>query len=506
MSNTTKRRLSVNIATSAGAAVAGTLVMLVITPIIVQRLGVTAFALVPLVSQIFLYVTLPATVVNSVTSRYVMNEVASRRVPLAREYLSTSYFTNVGVALLAAPFLVLLGLRADALLGVPESHRSDFQWLLLWGFVGLLGTLTTTVLNVRLFVAGAFAEQAIANTVGVLSRAGLIILLFVLFKPTLFNVGVATACASWVTTVLTFALGARAAPDLRVAMRSFRPERLLRLARSGSWALVSQISFLLLSGGSLLIASALLGADEAAPYALALAIPNLVSGIVASTTNVFVPRLIIHSNAGNARALVNELLRGGRVVGFPVIAILAGVFAFGDRFYAAWVPRADAELLRILTVLVLLPMALFAVNGSIYSMYTVLDRLRLTALVTLTVGVASLCGAVALIALDMFSRPIIAVPFVTCVLMVAVNGIYHPLMVARLIGVERRLFLLQELRMLVWLGALTLVGFVARGWVQLSGWSGFVVTGGTFALLVTIAVGSYTLFLKMVTRPGRLDS
>jgi len=486
-------RLSINVLANVLGVVAGALVSLLLTPYIIRSLGPAAYSLVPLATQITLYFSLATVAVNSMSARFVTHELHGGRTDEARVYLSTTMVSNLGLLVLLAPVAALVVWRADSFLDVPDSVRSDFRLLLIYSFLGFALSLVSSVFAIRLFVGDAFAAQSAIGLVGALGRALSILILFSMFPPSISFVGLASVVSAGLIAGLQFGVGRRVVPALRASLALFRWSAAATLIRAGFWALVSQASQLLLSGVSLLIANVFIGARAAAPYAIALIVPNLVSGVIAALSSVFVPTLIGAHARGEGAMLLYSLRRGNRVVGSVVCLICGDLVVFGKDFYRLWLPTQDSRELWFLTLIILTPMAVFAANGCLFSMYTVLNRLRSISVVTLIAGIVSVCLTVILLQLHLIDPPVFAIPLSSGAIMVLVNGVFLPWSVGRLLGVRGRVFISESITFVVWLILLGLCGGLTRYWFGSSNWGELV-----GAVSVYSALGGALLCVRVI--------
>lgn len=488
------RRLGTNIVASMLGMGISALVSIWLTPLIVADLGAAAYSLIPLAAQITMYFSLATVAVNSMSSRFVVHELHSLRGEEANVYFSTAFVANVAALVLLTPAILVIVAYSDTFLDVPAAFVVDFRLLLGLSFIGFCASLFASVYSIRLFAGNAFAAQSLINVIGVLVRAGVILGLFATRPPSLAYVGVATACSALLVATLTRGTGRRLTPSLGLSFGQFRISAAVKLVRAGVWALLSQVSLLLLSGASLLIANIWLGADGAAPYAVALTIPNLVSGVIAAVSSVFVPTLIREQATGGRDELLRQLRLGNHVVSSVVCLIVAALVVFGEVFYGLWVPSMNSGELQALTLLIIAPMAAFSAHGCLFSVYTVLNRLRLSAIVTLIAGIVSVIGTVFILESNVASPPILAVPLASGVIMVLVNGIYHPLTISRLLGVKSGYFLLENATFMLWLGGLSFIGWVTIRVVgDINDWPELIVAGLAF-----VAAGGLAMVLRIV--------
>src|SRR5690606_26843702 len=155
--------------------------------------------------------------------------------------------------------------------------------------------------------------------------------------------------------------------------------------------------------------------------AVANTVPIVLSSLIGTIANVFMPDFTILYAKKNINQLVNSIKRSMKILGLITNIPIAILIAYGEEFFSLWVPNQDSHALQILSFL---SVSIFIISGpinSLYNIFTVTNRLKVNAIILILTGLLNL-------------------PIVLILLETTNLGIYTVVAVSATLGIVRNLF------------------------------------------------------------------
>ncbi len=469
-------------------------IALFLTPFLIGRLGVEAYGFYPIALEITAIAALVMGILNATAGRYIAVEYARGNREDAKCYCSTVFFSALvlaGLLLIPLGFLVVLG---DRFLNIPEGLSGEIRIFLALMIAAGFTDAVSAVFGTSYETADRLDFRAAGEMAGVLVRALLLwFLLSGVLPISIISVGVAVLMSSVVSACIRFFMAKHLTPDILPDHNFFSWGALRRLLASGTWYSVNELGTWLTAGGLLILVNVLFGAAESGVYSLALTAARVFGGVMLMLASLFIPRTTKQFAKGDKEALLTEVLGGQRLVGFFALVGVSMAVSFLKEFFTLWLGDENTLLLRLLTVMSLLPMLSVALSLPLFHMAVVMNRIRRMALLYLG---GSLLGAALALALAFFTNTsILGVALVAFGVRVLWYSVFMPFYAAHLLGVEPLIFFLPILR--AYIGAGISVGLILalKSVCDLSSFVSFLIAGVS-SLCVVLAVGFFAVYGK----------
>lgn len=376
----TNRQLSVNIIASFVTYIVQYAISLALTPYIVKELGVAAYGFVGLSTQIIGYSSLITIALNSMAGRFISIEYYKGNIAKANQYFSSVFFSNL---IISAVLLILscgLVIYLDLLINIPEGLISDVK--LLFAFLSLnsiLG-LSANVYAVSTFIKNRLDYANIRNITGNLIRAFTLIVCFSLFTPKVWYFGFTGIVCTLYIYYTNYKFTRTQTPDLVITGSNYNFACIRDLLTSGSWNVLTKLSRIFEEGLNLLIANLFIGAKLAGTLALSNTIPVMVGSVCSLMASNFAPswtRLYAHDDK---KAMLSEILKSIRIMGFLASIPLAVFYVYGDTFFSLWVPGENAQQLYWLSIAGSLVMLVAMPLETLWNVFTITNQVKKSSL------------------------------------------------------------------------------------------------------------------------------
>lgn len=461
--------------------VINTSVSFLLAPYIINKLGVEAFGFVSLGSQFINYAAIAGIALNSMASRFISIEIFQGNWENASKYFSSVWVSNLAlIGLLTLPAFGLIYYLNDVL-DVSTSLLRDVQLLFVFLFINYCIGTAFSAFTVSTFVTNKLYLKSWREIEGRLLYAVLLVLLFTSVNPSVYFIGIATIISALYTAAFNWHYLRKFLPQLRVSRNGFNFDFVKELISSGIWNTVIHLGQILTQGLDLLIVNLFLGAVLMGNLALSKVIPVALISLVGMIAVAFVPTYTMHYSNGNRTELLASLRYSMKVLGVMVNVPVAVFAAFGESFYQLWLPTQNATELHQLSVLAMLTMVISGPINGLYSIFTVVNRIKANALAVVFTGFLNF--ALVWLLLTQFNLGILTIVAVSLALSIARNLLFTAPYGAKCLDLPWYAFYPAMFKSA---GVFLLVASIGRGVLFLfdvKSWIDLILFGGIFVIL-----------------------
>lgn len=416
------KQLAINMTASFIAFAVSIGINFFLSPYIVENVGTEAYGFVQLSNNLVSYFSVLTIALNSMSSRFISVAYFRDDVRAANEYYSSTFFSNVILCVIFTPVLLAGILKADSFMNITPELVMDVKILLAFMAVNFLLGLLGTNLGVSFYVKNKLYLTSIINTAGNLLRAVLYLILFSACTPYVAYIGGVTFFITVFLQSCNIYYKKKLIPELKIKRSFFQWEKVKQLIFSGIWNTVTRMGVLLQEGLDLLITNLMISAADMGVLAIAKTIPNLINNILNAMISTFMPNLTELYATSQFEELKKDIKQSMKIIGMIINIPIALLIGFGDTLFSLWFPTQDARLLQILSVLTVLPWAVMGPATIIHNIFTVVNKIKVNAVLVCITGVLSV--AIVYILLSTTSLGLFAVAGVSSILSVIRNLAY----------------------------------------------------------------------------------
>lgn len=366
-----------------------TLISFVLSPYIVATLGVEANGFVGLANNFINYVSLASTALNSMGSRFMMMAYYNDEYDRFQRYYSTLLFANLGLATAFGILGAVCVWKLEYMIVIPYAIVADVKMLFAILFANYVLTTMVTVWSTAPFIKNRLYLNSIANMGSAAVRGLMILGLFLCLKPSVSFLGVATLVSGTVTHLLQWGYKHALFPRLKAKRKDFSWAAIWEMLSSGIWNTVSCLGLILTNGVDLLVTNLFISATAMGTLSVAQTMPIFVNTLNETIANAFAPSLIIDYAQEKLDNLVNTIRQSSKIISLICSLPLGFLLIYGEEFYRLWQPTQDAHLLYILSVIIIFGRVFFTGMQPLFSVFTVVNKVKQHSLVIITNGVIS---------------------------------------------------------------------------------------------------------------------
>ena len=492
-----RKALSINLVASFITLGVNACINLLVMPYIVNRVGSEAYGFVSLANNTVNYATVITIALNSVSSRFIALAIHRDQKKIANEYFNSVFWADVILCIIILILGVFFAVFIDVFLNVPLQLVAQVRLLFIWLVLNFVISVIGTIFTIGTHITNKLYMSSIINTISILIKAGLMLLLFGIFPISIAYVGTASFIYSFVIMIANGVLTRKLAPDLRLSIQAFSLTKTKEMLGSGIWSSITKLSSILSDGLDTIITNIFLDGAALGALSVAYTIPSLASTLVSSICALFNPQLTFLYAKENPNGIIKELKINMKLTGVFTSVLFCGIVTFGKVFYTLMVPNENIILIYQLTCLSCISMVVSGVTSGLTNVFVLTNKLKVNSLVWLMVSFFDII--LVLILIKETTLGVYAVAGVSKIVGSVINLTYLPIYASKCLKVKPLVFYPLIFRYMIVLG-ISLISFIGIYNVlpEIHSWAQFI----SEAIVCTF-VGGAINFLLMLNRNER---
>ena len=358
------------------------------TPYITQRVGMEAYGLIGLANNFTSYITIITAALNSMASRFIILEYHKNNTKEANSYLNSALFANAACAILTMLGSIFVVFNLDHIINVSPALVTDAQITFALIFINFSLSLVFSIFSIGYYATNKLYVGAWRTVLSDMIRALLLYIIFTQIGVKIQYTVIATIIATLFSNILAVRFAVKNIPTISFSFRYCKFKYFLKMVSAGVWNSISKLSNVLLNGLDLIITNLFIGGPILGCVSVAKTFSNIIITMIGSVSDVFLPKFL-KAYAEDKQSLNEEFFKSTKILGYFSCMFLSLFISFSESFYNIWLPGEDAVLLRNLSCISLLSIAISGPVYSMFSMYTVVNKVRPQALSSLVMSVLS---------------------------------------------------------------------------------------------------------------------
>ena len=432
------KQISFNMISSVISFIVTIGISLFITPLIVEKLGSEAYGFVTLSNNFVSYAALITVALNSMESRFVSISIYLNDYNKANTYFTSVFFANIFIALAMIPVMVFVILKLDVLLQIPSNLVADVKLTFVIVFIQFLVEILTSRFEIATYVTNRLNLYYMNQILASFIRLAVILIGFQIFSVNIVFLVLGSLVGKLFVAGRNMGFTKKFLPNLKVKSGYFELRSIKDVASAGIWNLVNKLSGILLDGLDLLIANIFIGAADMGALSISKTTPAMFMTLRGTLDYSFTPSITEAYAKGDIQGVVRYARSANKVLGIFMIAPMAVFCVFGKSFFELWVPGEDAGMIEILSLLSILSLLAGSCINSVFTIFTITNKLKLNSIVILFTGVATTLTVFAL--LETTNLGVYAIAGVSSVYALIRNFIFTPIYGAHCLGLKKSTF------------------------------------------------------------------
>lgn len=466
-----------------------------ISPIIVEKVGTSAYGFIGLANDFVSYAAILATVFNSVAARFIANAYYKEEYEVANKYFNSLVCANLAISVLLGIVSIALVPCLDLFLTIPENLVFDVKLTFALIFASYIITVITMVFTTSTFVTNRTDIQGIRNIIQYIVRFACIVLFLNFVSIRIYWIALASAIACAIVSILNISITKKLTPELKINLKCAHKSYAFELAKSGSWMALTSISVILLRGLDLTIANLMIGDYEMGLLSIARTMPNNATSIIGTIAPIFTPVFIMFYAKNDMNGLVCKVKNTIRTMALIMFVPITSFIVFSYDFYGLWqksLSEQERKIVTVLSIMTIIQAYFNATTSTMAQLSVVVNKLRLPVIVSFACGILSFVVEVLLIKLT--DMGLYAIVLSTTVIMIIRYVLFNPMYAAWCLKQPLKIFMGTTIK--TWLPIPFLLGimFALKKLFPVSSWSGLVL-----GILICALVG-YCIMIALFGR------
>lgn len=477
---TNSKKITLNIVVNLVSFAVTIIISLFITPLIVNSLGGDAYGFVGLAGNFAGYAGLVTVALNSMASRFVSIEIYKGNYKEANKYFTSVFFANLAIALVMLPVFVWIVWKLESLIEIPVHLIGDVKIAFAITFLQFLLNVILSRYEIATFVTNRLYLNQKNTLIASFLRLFLILVSFSLLSVRISYYVGAAFVGSVLCCVMNVVYTKRYTPELKLHRSDFDFAYIKRLLSSGVWNLVNKLSNILMDGLDLLLTNLFIGPIQMGALALSRTIHSMFYTLRGTLDYPFAPPMTECYAKGDIDGVVRNARMGNKVLGIVMIAPMAAFTVFGTSFFKLWVPNQDSRLIQTLALLVLANLIVSSCINTVFTIFSVTNKVKIPALMTLLNGVLTV--VINIILLNFTNLGVYAIAATASFLGILRNGIFTPLYGAHCLNVKKITFYHEILTGIFCLTINIIIGFIFSQFISTNTWLSLILAAGSMVL------------------------
>lgn len=479
------------------------LINLFLTSYITESLGIEAYGFVTLSKTFVGYAGMITIALTSFIVRYISVSYHAHNLDDANSYFSSSITACIFLCAILAAIAGAAIFELEYLINIPDELVTPVKILFVFIFASFFVTTISSPYTAAAFIKNKLDIIGIFKIVSYLIEAGILVLLFYLYVPNVWFVGLGSFCAAATLLFGNLFLTRRYTPELKFDKRLVALKRIKNLLSNGIWNSLNQLGNELNSGLDLLISNLMLSSLATGQISVAKSIGMIFSTLNTTLAQPFQPGLLKAYSEKNTEKLMQEIRKTMRISGYFSAVCLAGFVALGRLYMSLWLPGQDYEYLYILSVVNIGFNLTAGVMQPIYFINTLTLKNKVPCIVTICGGAVNVAAMYLLLKYTELGA--ISIVVTTTVIMLCINLFFNPIYSAKCLGVKPTMFYAAIMRhilavlVLIWIFAGVERLLTPHSWSSLLG-TAVVMAGIALPIYAVIVGGWREMFIKKYKR------
>lgn len=505
--NLKKNQMKLNLLMNVAAFVVQFIINFYISPMIVGKVGASAYGFLGLANDFVSYASIIATVFNSVASRFIAEAYYKKDYDKANAFFNSLIITNIIMSAVLGIVGIGVVYNLDKMLTISTNLIVDVKITFALVFLSYIITLITMVFTTATFVSNRTDIQGIRNIINNLVRFALIIVFLNFISVKLYWVALSSLVATTIIAIMNISLTKKLTPELIIKSTLARIDYVIVLAKSGVWMTFNSISNILLRGLDLTIANIWLGDYEMGLLSISRTIPNNVTSVIATLAPVFTPVFVSHYAKGEKKSLNEYIKKSINTMALILFAPITSFIVYSVDFYQLWQKSLNMEeiyLVAGLSCLTVIQAYFNSVTATMAQISVVTDKLKLPTVITFLCGIISFGLEIFLLKftnLGLFAI-VISTTIVLILRYVFVNSMYA----AYCLELPKSYFFKTVIKTWLIIPLLFLESILIRKFIVGSSWI-MLLFGVTVTALVGYAISVLVLFpekVRIILKKGKI--
>lgn len=359
------------------------------TPYLKNSLGLDLYGLIPLATSVTNYLKILTTNVSSAGNRFLSVRLHKENVKEANEIFNTTFVITLSIIVISIPISILLIVFSPKLFNVPQNYDRAVQVLFVMTVTAFFVNTLRSNFAVATFHRNRYDLRNIIYLLARLGQIGIVVLLFVVFKPNLFFAGVSLLFSALVGFCGEYFFWRKLTPELKVDFSYFSKSTLKSILNTSLWLLVLSLGYMLYSNIEMVAANRLLPITVAGMYGALITVPNNILAMGGTVNGIWSPAILSKYSRSDVQGVVDISTIAMKLSGLTIALPIGYICGVAGPFLDLWLGPEFVNMKWVM-VLMAFPLCMRLTVSPLHSINVIYNKVKIPALVTLMIGILNI--------------------------------------------------------------------------------------------------------------------
>ncbi|PWH15469.1 MAG: hypothetical protein DDG60_05705 [Anaerolineae bacterium] len=419
-----KQQIALNLFTNILSMGIGMLVSILLTPYVINKLGLVAYGYIGLMNNITNFMAVITYTLTSMVARFLIVSLEKRGPEQASDYISSALVTNLVMVAVLFPIITIFSAYADKIFKIETEFVTDVKIAFVIAGTAFLINSITLVLAAYPYAANRLDISNWVSILGSIVRVSFVFVIFSVLSAQIWLYNLASVLQTLTYLIIILFFLDKLLPGVKLELQRFRFDMAWELLSAGFFNSIILLGNNFLTQIDLIVGNRFLPGDIVGMYAAILLLPNTIRNIASAASLAFSPTTIKLYSSGdmeNLRNYINNAIKFiGILIGWPA-AIISGL---GVPILHLWLGK-DYSDYKYLIVLMLLPLTVSLAAHQMYIVQQASNKVKIPAIATLLFGVTNVVLAILMV--STFRLGIFGIVLAGVITATARSVIFYPL-------------------------------------------------------------------------------
>lgn len=432
-----KKQIVKNISANFLNLVTSIFIGLLLTPVLVKKLGIEVYGILPIALFLTFYMGVIAQSLTASVNRFLMEKFIADKIDEANIIFSTSFVLVFIYVLVVGLVLVFPVTHIGLFLAIPAGHLSEAVDLFLFVLASFMIAMISSSVSVSMYAKNRIDLMQLGNIVRNIVKVVLILAFLHFGFISLAYVGLSILLSELAYLIYAVVIWRLLTPELLLKITLFRKSKIKEITLFSGWILFDQIGTILFLKTDLILVNALMGSKANGEYSIATQFSDLLrsmSGLVASSLG---PMMIIFYEQNQSDLLISMTIAFVKFLSLTIAVPIILLCLFSKEILTLWLGEHFVHLAP-LVCLVTLPLIINLGTLPILSINIAIKKIQIPAIINFILAIIGIGLSLALYKLTHLGYYAIAISYLLT--LTIKNSIFIPWYAALIMRKPKTIF------------------------------------------------------------------
>lgn len=362
---------------------------LILTPVLVKKLGVSVYGLIPIALFLTFYMGVIAQSLTASVNRFLIEKFISNEIQQASEIFSTSFTLIVFYVSILSALLLVPILHIGYFLNIPTGYQSDAINLFLAVLFSFAIAMLSSSISVSMYAKNRIDLMQIGNIVRNISKVSAIFIFLEMGFVSLTFIGISIILSEVFYLLYAIIIWRILTPELEIKLKFFKKNRAKEITAFSGWVFFDQIGTILFLKTDLILVNMLMGSKANGEYSVATQFSDLLrsmAGLVASSLG---PVMVIMYEKQQLKQLADITIAFVKFLSLTLAVPIIILCVYSKEILDLWLGADFVKLAPLMTLMVL-PLIINLGTLPILSINIAVKKIKIPAVVNIILALSGI--------------------------------------------------------------------------------------------------------------------